>query len=178
MRCALYPELRKWGIYPTFAHEFQGFRVWEKNVFPTLKPTAIASNLAYQVKEGHAVTFRAIWINIHQCLSKQFIWNLCLQNVNCFVHTSRCQIIAACWCQIALYNYKADSRLAPSQWETSLQSNAVSHWLSASLESTQQLGHHPFRQWLVAYLKGKETFSSTNTNLSSSDCWNKMQVFI
>ena len=29
----------------------------------------------------------------------------------------------------------ADSRLVPSQWETSLQSNAVSHWLGANLES-------------------------------------------
>ena len=28
----------------------------------------------------------------------------------------------------------ADSRLAPSQWETSLQSNGVSHWLGANLE--------------------------------------------
>ena len=30
---------------------------------------------------------------------------------------------------------RADSRLALSQWETSLQSNAVSHWLGAILES-------------------------------------------
>ena len=30
---------------------------------------------------------------------------------------------------------RADSRLAPSQWEASLQSNAVSHWLGANLES-------------------------------------------
>ena len=30
---------------------------------------------------------------------------------------------------------RADSRFAPSQWETALQSNAVSHWLGASLES-------------------------------------------
>ena len=30
---------------------------------------------------------------------------------------------------------RADSRLAPSQWETSLQSNAVSHWLGANPES-------------------------------------------
>ena len=30
---------------------------------------------------------------------------------------------------------RADSRLAPSQWETSLQSNAVSHLLGANLES-------------------------------------------
>ena len=31
---------------------------------------------------------------------------------------------------------RADSRLAPSQWDTSLQSNAVSHWLGTNLEST------------------------------------------
>ena len=30
----------------------------------------------------------------------------------------------------------ADSRFVPSQWETSLQSNSVSHWLGANLEST------------------------------------------
>ena len=30
---------------------------------------------------------------------------------------------------------RVDSRFAPSQWEKSLQSNAVSHWLGASLES-------------------------------------------
>ena len=35
------------------------------------------------------------------------------------------------------YGIRDDSRLAPSQWETSLQSNAVSHssWLGANLES-------------------------------------------
>ena len=33
------------------------------------------------------------------------------------------------------YSRMADSRLAPSQRETSLQSNAVSHWLGANLES-------------------------------------------
>ena len=37
---------------------------------------------------------------------------------------------------------KADSRLAPSQWETSLQSNGISHWLGANLESAV---------WVVAY---------------------------
>ena len=31
--------------------------------------------------------------------------------------------------------YRADSRFAPSQCETSLQSNAISHWLGANLES-------------------------------------------
>ena len=32
-------------------------------------------------------------------------------------------------------HYRGDIRFAPSQWETSLQSNAVSHWLGADLES-------------------------------------------
>ena len=31
--------------------------------------------------------------------------------------------------------YRVDSRLVPSQWEMSLQSNAVSHWLGINLES-------------------------------------------
>ena len=30
----------------------------------------------------------------------------------------------------------ADSMIAPGQWETSLQSNAISHWMGASLESS------------------------------------------
>ena len=36
----------------------------------------------------------------------------------------------------------ADPRLAPSQWETSLQSNAVSHWLGANLESALAFSPH------------------------------------
>ena len=35
--------------------------------------------------------------------------------------------------------FRADSRLAPSQWEPLLQSNAVSHWLGANLESARRL---------------------------------------
>ena len=31
--------------------------------------------------------------------------------------------------------YRADSRFAASQWETSLQSNAISHWLGTNLQS-------------------------------------------
>ena len=34
------------------------------------------------------------------------------------------------------YISRADSKLAPSQWETSLRSNAVSYWLGANLESS------------------------------------------
>ena len=31
--------------------------------------------------------------------------------------------------------YRADPRFAPSQWETALQSKAISHWLGTNLES-------------------------------------------
>ena len=42
---------------------------------------------------------------------------------------------------------RADSRLAPNQWETSLQSNAVSHWLGTNLESALGDSHsYPFNR--------------------------------
>ena len=41
--------------YPTQAREFEGFRVWGKFVFRTLELTDTPTNLANQVKEGHAL---------------------------------------------------------------------------------------------------------------------------
>ena len=38
--------------------------------------------------------------------------------------------------------YRADSRFAPSQWETALLCNDVSHWLGASLESALSIYKH------------------------------------
>ena len=47
---------------------------------------------------------------------------------------------------------RADSRFAPSQWETALQSNAVSHWLGANLKSAlpgmQVRAHVPSTCWV------------------------------
>ena len=43
------------------------------------------------------------------------------------------------WFRFSVSSCSGDSRLAPSQWETSLQSNAVSHWLGANLDSTLKL---------------------------------------
>ena len=59
------------------------------------------------------------------------------------------------WCQLLLgpmltkcygtYLHPiVDSRLVPSQWETLLQSNSVSHWLGTNLESAL----HPWAQWV------------------------------
>ena len=39
---------------------------------------------------------------------------------------------------LLLTQYRADSRIAPSQWETALLCNDVSHWLGAWLESALQ----------------------------------------
>ena len=49
-------------------------------------------------------------------------------------------LLLSCWTtfvvtQVIRTKFRADSRLVPSQWETSLQNNAVSHWLGANLES-------------------------------------------
>ena len=51
---------------------------------------------------------------------------------------------------ITVLLHRAESRFAPSQWETSLQSNAVSHRLGANLESvmltnSMKLGKHKSR---------------------------------
>ena len=43
------------NCYPTLAREFQGLRVWGKFVFRTLELTDTPTNLANQVKEGHAL---------------------------------------------------------------------------------------------------------------------------
>ena len=39
------------------------------------------------------------------------------------------------WWSSVHCSIRADSRLAPSQWETLLQSNAISHWLGSNLKS-------------------------------------------
>ena len=53
----------------------------------------------------------------------------------CFaVLCGRC-ITDSIFCEISAC-FRADFRFAPSQWETALLCNDVSHWLGASLEST------------------------------------------
>ena len=55
-----------------------------------------------------------------------------------------------CYNGTLLHPDTADSRLTPSQWETSLQSNNVSHWLGANLEPAK-FRHQPSIK-LVCYL--------------------------
>ena len=46
------------------------------------------------------------------------------------------------WHKLLATHYRADSRLAPSQWEMSLHSNAISHLLGATLESALRYVWH------------------------------------
>ena len=47
-------------------------------------------------------------------------------------------------------SFKADFMFVPSQWETSLQSNAASHWVGANLETA--LGLSPPWQQAITQL--------------------------
>ena len=49
----------------------------------------------------------------------------------------------------SIYMCRADSRLAPCQWEASLQSNAVSYWLGTNLESALYMDI----LWVILYIK-------------------------
>ena len=76
-----------------------------------------------------------------------FLFSLLLDCTSCWKKQSSCQWLDISWhsSDVTVMSYqrsleihswcRADSRLAPSQWETSLQSNAISHWLGANLES-------------------------------------------
>ena len=56
------------------------------------------------------------------------------------IKSNLCQMRTAM--QRITHYYSDDSRFAPSQWETSLHCNDVSHWLGASLESALLLWHY------------------------------------
>ena len=46
-------------------------------------------------------------------------------------------------------HYRDDFRIAPSQWETSLQSNGVSHWLGANLKSALYIIKNPWNKDII-----------------------------
>ena len=59
---------------------------------------------------------------------------------------------------------RADSRFEPSQWETPLQSNAVSHWLGANLKSAMTtVSCHPDSSY---FLTREQILEVCNRNLS------------
>ena len=67
------------------------------------------------------------------------MWHHCNTQDGCFS-----KILTTDWLA-----FRADSRFAPIQWETSLQSNGVSHWLGANLESALAL-------WVTMLMMGQK----------------------
>ena len=62
-----------------------------------------------------------------------------------------------------------DSRLAPNQWETSLQCNAISHWLGANLESA--LSQVTLSKWLKQPNHSKQNATKTTDSISIRMLW-------
>ena len=83
---------------------------------------------------------------------------------------------------------RADSRFAPSQWETSLQSNAASHWPGANLElalqyhscwcSSGPLCHQVISSQGTDYID-KQVLVSTRTDFNYNCAWwhHQMETF-
>ena len=61
--------------------------------------------------------------------------------------------------------YRADSRFAPSQWETLLQRNTVSHWQGANLESALQ---YNLKWWWA-------TVASSHAEWAHTEPWMKVK---
>ena len=68
--------------------------------------------------------------------------------------------------------FRADSRFAPSQWETALLCNAVSHWLGTSLESILVLKNQ------FSSLATWDVLNETNFSASKDENFVKMMTFL
>ena len=94
----------------------------------------------------HALYIRMIrWVNF-KATSLAVLWQPSFQIALNVLMVFWCRLIF--WCLSVVYftegirniYFRADSMFVlPNQWETPLQSNAVSHWLGASLESALYL---------------------------------------
>ena len=75
-----------------------------------------------------AITLGVGWNMIRASHERYIVWIH-----KCSVYMSWIHHI---WSDVTvIIRYSADARFVPSQWETSLQSNTVSHWLGANLAS-------------------------------------------
>ena len=92
-----------------------------------------------------------IEIQLHEMLARfTWTWNVLLK-ITC------------------LLQCRADSRFAPSQWETSLQSNAVSHWLGTNPESALAMPDDEGQAW-VRFLSSAEQDLSQSEKMSDMFC--------
>ena len=107
-----------------------------------------------------------IWIRLKILFAKR--WPFCLGLNVLIVRASAGRLMNKFECHIL----RADSRFAPSQWETALLCNNASHWLGASLESAQYT--YRISTWRLVYTQSIiSTFSIilyTSRITCPSDC--------
>ena len=89
--------------------------------------------------------FKMLMIDIESLILGGRLWVLfCDSRVRTICDISKCHAsyhVVTCIHVVMGYG-RVDSRLAPSQWETTLQSNAVSHWLGVNLETSLYSSHY------------------------------------
>ena len=98
------------------------------------RSSCLYNGISYKTTSFYWIKTLGFWISFAlNIILQQHYHNSCdiIINLDKWEQYSSCfDVHVIRWC-----HNRADSRLAPSQWETSLQSNAVSHWLGANLES-------------------------------------------
>ena len=110
--------------------------------------------LTYWLDPWEQTNFSKIWIKYRNFLCKNL--------------SAKCQSFCSglkCVDASVTHHCRADSRIAPSQSETPLQSNAFTHWLGANLESAM-----PLDRAVSCYLIDTN-FWYTGGNLTSDESW-------
>ena len=75
-------------------------------------------------------------INYHSKTVEKIFSDSSMQDSNISSVAQSHQFVKSLTIRYNLHKSRAETRIAPSQWEMSLQSNAISHWLGTNLEST------------------------------------------
>ena len=97
-------------------------------------------------------------------------WRGTGKTVTCSTGTTDHAVTVFLPCVCTALEYKADSRLAPSQIDTSLQRNAVFHWLDVNLENGHQCSCYRYccTQWWWAISKHNTGYKIRYDILNSS----------
>ena len=93
------------------------------------------------LSKGSVKSIPICWLTVNCCFRKNIQWNF---NENTKKYFERFHLIMSpakflpTWFMppCVVYDIRDNSRFTPSQWETSLLCNDVSHWLGANLESS------------------------------------------
>ena len=99
----------------------QASRLWQSILLNSVQSVSVS--LFWKIKCFCQLDNKKFWIRL---LPWPIELSIILIDSACALY-SLCCVVGPLW--------QADSRLVPSQWEISLQNNAVSRWLGANLES-------------------------------------------